>query len=374
MNWIPSPEPTRYDKARVARLRPIRAELEKLGLPLLRLRKLNSILGALEVQIEDGGDHPELNKLLLAALRVGILHQVGQSQARSVLQAIDAFERAEAKRWEQVKTNTLPPLELDPEDKLDDLIHEGYTLIYDKRQLTKGCDRWLEAWELIKQMATPAMVSVKAFDRVYPLTQSIYNWSSDMEMELGNAGLGNALYNQHCIRFVREYLAQFSEDEDHYVNMRRAEGEALWRLGRQAEAEAVYRALIEKLPDEAWAYIGWADNYYLWRNSAKDYASAEAILRQALARPTLQDRQDVLQRLIDLYEEWGQPEKQALLLAELARNQAGNQIWSQVARTKLAQQGQPPPPAPSKPKRNDPCWCGSGKKYKHCHLKSDQSH
>jgi uncharacterized protein YchJ len=25
-----------------------------------------------------------------------------------------------------------------------------------------------------------------------------------------------------------------------------------------------------------------------------------------------------------------------------------------------------------KPKRNDPCWCGSGKKYKHCHLKSDR--
>jgi uncharacterized protein YchJ len=23
------------------------------------------------------------------------------------------------------------------------------------------------------------------------------------------------------------------------------------------------------------------------------------------------------------------------------------------------------------PGRNDPCWCGSGKKYKYCHLKSD---
>ncbi|QDG54899.1 hypothetical protein FIV42_15505 [Persicimonas caeni] len=23
--------------------------------------------------------------------------------------------------------------------------------------------------------------------------------------------------------------------------------------------------------------------------------------------------------------------------------------------------------------RNDPCWCGSGRKYKRCHLKSDQS-
>jgi preprotein translocase subunit SecA len=21
---------------------------------------------------------------------------------------------------------------------------------------------------------------------------------------------------------------------------------------------------------------------------------------------------------------------------------------------------------------NDPCWCGSGKKYKHCHLRQDQ--
>src|SRR5947209_7281935 len=25
-----------------------------------------------------------------------------------------------------------------------------------------------------------------------------------------------------------------------------------------------------------------------------------------------------------------------------------------------------------KPGRNDPCWCGSGKKYKKCHLASDE--
>jgi len=23
-------------------------------------------------------------------------------------------------------------------------------------------------------------------------------------------------------------------------------------------------------------------------------------------------------------------------------------------------------------RRNDPCWCGSGKKYKRCHLESDE--
>jgi len=30
-----------------------------------------------------------------------------------------------------------------------------------------------------------------------------------------------------------------------------------------------------------------------------------------------------------------------------------------------------PPPRP-RPDRNAPCWCGSGKKYKHCHMRADQ--
>jgi hypothetical protein len=362
----------------VAQLEPIRTEIEKLELPLIRFRKLNGILGALEMQIEDGGDSPTVNQLLLNALQAGILHQVSQRQALEVLQAIDAFERAEAKRWEQVKAGVLPPMELDPDEKLDDLMQEGYTLIREQNQKTAACDCWLEAWELVKQIATPAMRSTDAFDRAYPLSQFVSNWTGDLEMELGNAGFKDARYHEHRIRFVREYLAQFPDEDDLcYLNMRRAEGEALWHLGRQAEAEAVYRALVKKLPGEAWAYIGWADNYYLWRDTAKDYPAAEAILLQALARPHLKDRQHVLQRLIDMYEAWGQPEKQTPLLAELAKSKADEQIWSRVARTKLDQWTQPstvPAPKPlSKPNRNDLCWCGSGKKYKHCHMKSDRS-
>ncbi|HEY75877.1 MAG TPA: hypothetical protein G4O00_06820 [Thermoflexia bacterium] len=30
------------------------------------------------------------------------------------------------------------------------------------------------------------------------------------------------------------------------------------------------------------------------------------------------------------------------------------------------------PPA-KRPGRNDPCWCGSGKKYKHCHMREDMA-
>jgi hypothetical protein len=35
--------------------------------------------------------------------------------------------------------------------------------------------------------------------------------------------------------------------------------------------------------------------------------------------------------------------------------------------------GQKPQTAPPKPGRNDPCWCGSGKKYKKCHLGADRA-
>ena len=31
-----------------------------------------------------------------------------------------------------------------------------------------------------------------------------------------------------------------------------------------------------------------------------------------------------------------------------------------------------PPPVRQRLGRNDPCWCGSGRKYKHCHWRADR--
>ena len=36
----------------------------------------------------------------------------------------------------------------------------------------------------------------------------------------------------------------------------------------------------------------------------------------------------------------------------------------------LLQSTEPTPPA-VRPGRNEPCWCGSGKKYKKCHLPAE---
>lgn len=40
--------------------------------------------------------------------------------------------------------------------------------------------------------------------------------------------------------------------------------------------------------------------------------------------------------------------------------------------SKIFRAGRTPPERARKLGRNEPCWCGSGLKYKRCHLESDQ--
>jgi hypothetical protein len=83
------------------------------------------------------------------------------------------------------------------------------------------------------------MRTTEAFDQAHPqLEYPVYNWTADLEMELHNAGLKDPRYFEERIRYVHEYLAHFPEvDDDYYVSLRRAEGEALWLLGRQSDRQ-----------------------------------------------------------------------------------------------------------------------------------------
>ncbi len=87
-----------YDEKRVAQLAPIRAALQGAGLPVAKMRKVNTIINALEMQIEDGGDSPEVNDLLVQALRQAVEFQLGPDQGRSILTAIGRFVVAEKMR------------------------------------------------------------------------------------------------------------------------------------------------------------------------------------------------------------------------------------------------------------------------------------
>ena len=86
------------DRARLNTFKPVDQAVEALNLPPLRFRKLNGILGALTMQIEDGGDSPEVNELLIKALRAAVVFQVGENAARSFIEALARFEQAEELR------------------------------------------------------------------------------------------------------------------------------------------------------------------------------------------------------------------------------------------------------------------------------------
>jgi len=95
-------------------------------------------------------------------------------------------------------------------------------------------------------------------------------------------------------------------------------------------------------------------------------------MRRALARPLLTERRDVLERLEELHTEWDKPDRASERRAELEQSVEGEvrplspPPTAPVSIIRMPAQKQP------RPGRNDPCWCGSGKKYKRCHLPADK--
>lgn len=291
---------------------------------------------------------------------------------------------ADADLWDDLVPEdppaVLPPLparpawpQSPPRERLHDLVLQGEQMVRLGNRVA-ACDFWLEAWAIIRQLARPELRSAEALMRAHGLTLAVSSWAVELAWELGNAAIDDpAAYDEQQLGFSREYLALFPDsDPDTVVNLLRAQGEALWRMGRRPEAEATYRTLVERLPDEGWGYIGWSDQYWWMRQkgASPEYVPGETILKQALTRPSLRDRADVLERLAELYGEWGKPEEQARTAAQLARlRQASNR------RAIAPPVGEVSAPAATarKPGRNEPCWCGSGRKYKHCHLHADQA-
>jgi hypothetical protein len=101
----------KIDRARLKTLEPVEQSIQELNLPMIRFRKVNTILNALKMQIEDGGDDPAANGYLVKALRASVIAQVGETNGKSALEALDGFERTEQDRTQKLKNprpNELP--------------------------------------------------------------------------------------------------------------------------------------------------------------------------------------------------------------------------------------------------------------------------
>lgn len=167
-------------------------------------------------------------------------------------------------------------------EQLDERMQAGYAAFW-ANDVVRACDAWLEVWEGFNPHFGPEMTRVREVDAIFQGTEYFFNWCQEFENELGNAGVHDPRYWRARVRYVNEFLAQFTAEDDQQLlgNMLRAEAEALWSLGEQVEAEQHYEALIARQPNFAWGYIGLADCYWLGpapTPEPKDYVRAEAVL------------------------------------------------------------------------------------------------
>jgi tetratricopeptide (TPR) repeat protein len=181
---------------------------------------------------------------------------------------------------------------------------------------SEAYEDWLHAWELLRDHTPDHITTFAALERLFHLDVqdcSVTEMLHELDMALHNEGLEDARLTATRVEVARWVYTHFTEESAlNLGNFRGYEAHSLWELGQTEQAEALFQALIETFPTFASGYIWWGDCYWMsdWSYEyAPDYDRAEAIYRQALAIPHLEDRGDVQDRLDDLAEERAHPEK-----------------------------------------------------------------
>jgi tetratricopeptide (TPR) repeat protein len=150
--------------------------------------------------------------------------------------------------------------------------------------------------------------SIEEFDDRFPMTQSLFNWSQDLEMALENAGRDDGEMRQALIEFCEESLRRFPrEDQLLTENRRRALGGAYFDAGMTEKAEELFRSWLDADPGWGWGWIGWADCYLPWGGRPTDLARAEKLLRRGYRVPGVRDRVYIAERLQEVCEDSGRP-------------------------------------------------------------------
>ena len=124
---------------------------------------------------------------------------------------------------------------------LDDKIQAGYDR-QEQRDLAACAATWLDAWDDVLRLCDATGIgSIDEFDDRFPLTQSLYNWLSDVEMELWNAGVNSREFLTARIGLCSEALRRFPGEEQWRIeNLRRALAETYFEIGEHCRADELF--------------------------------------------------------------------------------------------------------------------------------------
>ena len=148
-------------------------------------------------------------------------------------------------------------------EMIDDKMQEGYDALKNNK-FDECMEKWSRAWKTILTIVPTYIDSVEEADEFMtePLTQSIYNWCQDFEIELFNAGLNDKSYFKKRIEYCNEFCQSFPETDDSIIqNMLRAEAESYAELRDFETADKLFENLVNKYPGSIWGYVGWGDMY-----------------------------------------------------------------------------------------------------------------
>ncbi len=134
---------------------------------------------------------------------------------------------------------------------------------------------------------------------------------------------------------------------------------------------------------ERLVYLGAIDNH--WRRHLTDLD----VLREGIGLVSIAQRDPLVEYKREAFAMWEELQSQIrqeavrnIFRVQIRANLTSPQPIPNLSRVQNVQAVRPGAVQESKPEparksnalgRNDPCWCGSGKKYKNCHMRSDQS-
>jgi tetratricopeptide (TPR) repeat protein len=145
----------------------------------------------------------------------------------------------------------------------------------------------------------------------------------------------------------------------------------LAEAGRREEAFDRISRNLERFHDDAWVIIKAGDAFRVLKETDK----AVELYKRAygMTSPLSYDRDGVLERLVPLLKELGRDAEADALVeseeeAEKARKERHRRSVDRegTASSPVAEKLKPMPASSRKTGRNEPCPCGSGKKYKKC--------
>lgn len=131
------------------------------------------------------------------------------------------------------------------------------------------------------------------------------NWLGDYQMVLANAMYRDREMAEHLMDFIDESLVRFPRIlEENRPSFLASKGDALFLMNRIEDGNALFAALQQQYPDDAWPLIWWGDQFdpaFKWAHA--DDSRAEELYRQA---QMVDPREEAVSERLQGLAEWRQ--------------------------------------------------------------------